>query len=115
MRGRVKRNIAVFLCRTTSLAPLLTGTRKSVRESVFGAYKSLQRMVRTERWKLIRYPYARRTQLFDIKRDPWETKDLSNDPRRARLIKGLNARLREWQEQTGDELDMDNPPPRRSA
>jgi len=59
-----------------SLAPIIRGEKDSVRQEVFGAYLDVQRMVRTERWKLIYYPYLQRLQLFDLKNDPQEMQDL---------------------------------------
>ena len=35
--------------------------------------------VRTDRYKLIHYPKIGRNQLFDLKDDPYETKDLIDD------------------------------------
>ena len=98
-----------------SLVPVLTGSRQRVRDSIFGAYKSVQRSVRTERWKLIRYPYAKQTQLFDLQADPWETRNLAAEPRHAKLVEELNGRLRAWQKKVGDTLDIDNPPPRAAS
>ena len=97
---------------SASLAPLLAGTTRQGRDSVFGAYRHLQRMVRTPRWKLVRYPYANKTQLFDMQADPWETKDLSADPQQAARIAELNAQLKRWQQRVGDKLDLEHPPER---
>jgi arylsulfatase A-like enzyme len=98
---------------TKSLVPLLQGKTEKVRDSIFAAYRDFQRAVRTDRYKLIRYPYVKKTQLFDIQNDPLETKDLSGDPRNADLVKQLNALLRQWQKETGDPLDLENPPARQ--
>ena len=46
-----------------SLAPILAGkpfTNRS-REVMFNAYKNVQRSIRDDRWKLIRYPQINRT------------------------------------------------------
>ena len=87
-----------------SLVPVLADPKPRVRETVFAAYRDLQRMVRDERWKLIRYSVKgeKRTQLFDLAADPWETKDLSADPACAATLESMGAKLRAWQEQTGD-------------
>ena len=98
-----------------SLAPLLASGTAQVRDSIFGAYKQVQRCVRTPRWKLIRYPHAKQTQLFDLQADPHETTNLAADPAHAKLIGKLNARLKAWQKEVGDTLDLDNPSPRRSG
>ena len=48
----------------------MNGEETKVRDSLFFAYKDVQRAVRNERWKLIRYPCANETQLFDLQNDP---------------------------------------------
>jgi arylsulfatase A-like enzyme len=88
----------------TSLVPILTGKKKGVRDSVFAAYRDVQRMVRTERWKLIRYPKVGRTQLFDVAGDPDETRDLSGQKEQAGRIEEMTERLKQWQKKVGDPL-----------
>jgi arylsulfatase A-like enzyme len=90
-----------------SLVPLLTGQKARLYDSVYGAYRDLQRMVRTERYKLIRYPHVTEVQLFDLEEDPWETKDLAEDPRYAGTVKKLDAELHRWMKLTGDTLELD--------
>jgi len=87
-----------------SLAPILSGKAAKARDLVFGAYRDVQRMVRTDRWKLIRYPKVGRAQLFDLKEDPEETRDLSADPACAARIAELDALLRKEQKKLGDPL-----------
>ena len=87
-----------------SMASVLHG--EDGRECVFGAYKDIQRSVRTRRWKLIRYPKVGRTQLFDVKNDPWETRDLSGDGRVAARVAEMNRLLREEQAAAGDTLNL---------
>lgn len=98
-----------------SIAGLVTGASdQPVHDAIFGSYRHYQRMVRTENWKLILYPIAERRQLFDLKNDPWETTDLSDDPAQAQRIRSLEQQLRNLQKTVGDYLDLDNPaPPRR--
>ena len=50
-------------------------------------------MTRDSRFKLIWYPKAKRYQLFDLKRDPWELRDLSGDPAHASRLAGLKKVL----------------------
>jgi arylsulfatase A-like enzyme len=85
-----------------SLAPVLRGGKASVRASLFGAYRDVQRMVRTERWKLIRYPKVERTQLFDVANDPEETRDLAAEPAQAGRMKEMMDLLKEWQKKVAD-------------
>jgi len=89
-----------------SLVPVLAGRTKGVRDSVFAAYRNVQRMVRDERWKLIRYTVKGdvRRQLFDLEADPWETRDLSGDAAHAATLARLAERLRVWQKETDDPL-----------
>ncbi len=57
-----------------SLAPIVRGETRKVRDTLYAAYRDCQRMVRDERWKLIEYNAAgvRNTQLFDLENDPNE-------------------------------------------
>ncbi len=94
-----------------SLVPLLTGEKKKLYDDIYGAYKNFQRMVRTEQYKLIRYPRAKEVQLFDIAADPFETKDLAEDPKFAAVVADMDKRLAVWMKRAGDKLDMANPGP----
>ena len=89
-----------------SLVPLLTGEKKQLYDSVYGAYRDYQRMVRTERYKLIRYPHVGEVQLFDLKNDPWEMKDLAEDQSYADRVAELDEKLRWWMKETGDTIDL---------
>lgn len=74
------------------------------RDSIFSLYKDIQRTVTDGRWKLIVYQVADQTryQLFDLKADPGERCDLSDDQRHTRPFLHLLARLNQWQKETGD-------------
>ncbi|MEX2561080.1 MAG: sulfatase-like hydrolase/transferase, partial [Pirellulales bacterium] len=87
-----------------SFAGLLRGKPAATRDTLFLAYRDVQRAVRDDRWKLIRYPQAGRTQLFDLATDPDEIHDLSADPDQAARIEQMTAWLRDWQQQLGDEF-----------
>ena len=69
--------------------PLLSGKIESVHDAMFGFYMDFQRMVRTDRYKLIRYPHNGEVQLFDLKNDPWEKYDLAENPTYLKTRKGL--------------------------
>ncbi len=90
-----------------SLLPLLTGEKEKLHDEIYGAYLKYQRMVRTEKWKLIRYPHNREVQLFDIKKDPWETKDLAENPRYARIVARMDARLQRLVKEMHDPMDFE--------
>jgi len=85
-----------------SLAPILRGEAESVRDTVFTAYLDVQRAVRTERWKLIRYPRVDETQLFDLEQDPNELHDLAEEPEQAGRVRELGELLRSMQRELGD-------------
>jgi arylsulfatase A-like enzyme len=87
-----------------SLAPVIRGRQKRVREHAFAVYKDVQRMVRDDRWKLIWYPKVSRFQLFDLKRDPWELRDLSAEPAQQPRLAALKRALARQQELHGDNV-----------
>ncbi len=89
-----------------SLADLLRGSGTSKHESVFSFYRGFQRAIRTESHKLIVYPEARVTQLFDMAGDPWELHNLADDPAHAALRRDLAARLRQQQKELDDPLEL---------
>lgn len=89
-----------------SLAPIIHGRAAKVRDTLFLSYRHVQRAVRDDRWKLIRYPEINKTQLFDLKNDPHETRDLAASPAQAGRISRLLATLEEWQQEFGDTLPL---------
>ena len=66
----------------------------------------MQRAWRDDRWKLIRYPQVDVTQLFDLKNDPHETKDLAGDPAHAARVTDLIGQLKQAQLRFGDDLPL---------
>ena len=98
-----------------SLRPLWDGSRSSLRDTVFLPYIQIQRAVRDERWKLIRYPKLGFSQLFDLQTDPDETRSVYDDPARAPDIARLTAAMQRWQTKVGDALVLNEgstPPPK---
>jgi arylsulfatase A-like enzyme len=93
-----------------SLVDVCEGTKPQVREAVFGRYNEasqpLFRMVRTQRYKLIKYFKADREQLFDLKKDPYEMRDLSDDPSLASVREELRGRLFDHLVEQKDELGL---------
>jgi arylsulfatase A-like enzyme len=96
-----------------SLAPIIRGEGESFRDTVFLAYKDVQRAVRHGDWKLIRYPQVNVTQLFNLADDPHEANDLSGDPAYKGVVDELHARLREQQVHFDDsaQLTVESPQP----
>lgn len=94
-----------MLCESCGVpTPETVEARTGPRGEVVSIYADVQRMVTDGRWKLIRYSRSAarqagedRVQLYDLKRDPWETLDLADDPalfaRRKALIARLEASL----------------------
>lgn len=89
-----------------SLAPVLAGRSDRVRESLFTAYIKAQRAVRDGRWKLLVYPRINKAQLFDLEKDPGETKDLASDPAHAAELQRMTAMLETAQRDCGDALPL---------
>ena len=89
------------LCRVTGpkssegvdLSGVLRDPTMPGRQRLLFAYKSVQRAVCDDRWKLIRYPLVDRTQLFDfdLQVDPDEIVNLASKPNMAtRWLPSLN-------------------------
>jgi arylsulfatase A-like enzyme len=87
-----------------SLVPIIRGRKQSIYACIFGHFRDTQRMIRTDRWKLVWYPKIERHQLFDLISDPNELRDLSGDPRHAAVLAELKAKLEAWQHEVGDPL-----------
>ncbi len=95
-----------------SLAPVIRGRAAKVRDSLFTAYRDVQRAARDDRWKLIRYPHINRTQLFDLQSDPDERKDLSAAAAQAGQVERLMKLLADWQKELGDPAPLTSAKPR---
>jgi arylsulfatase A-like enzyme len=80
----------------------MAGKAPKVRDYAFTAYKDVQRAVRDDRWKLLRYPHINKTQLFDLANDPHEMNDLSDKPECAAKVKEMTAVLERLQKEYGD-------------
>jgi arylsulfatase A-like enzyme len=87
-----------------SLVDMLKAHGPPKYDAMFSYYRGFQRAVRTHRHKLIVYPQARVTQLFDIEKDPWEVHDLAGDPHHAPLKSSLLDRLHRFQHKLEDDL-----------
>ncbi len=89
-----------------SLAPIIRGQADQVWDSIFLAYRDVQRAVRQGPWKLIRYPQINRVQLFNLQSDPHETRDLSADPAQADRIRQMTTLMEQQQQRFGDTLPL---------
>lgn len=89
-----------------SFADVVRGKADRARETVFFAYRDVQRGVRDGDWKLLRYPRINRSQLFDLKTDPDELHDLAASPEAAERLAGLTDLLKREQAAYGDTLPL---------
>lgn len=86
-----------------SFAPLLTGAKQRVRDSVvvFDEYGPC-RMIRTARWKLVlRFPDGP-NELYDLETDPGEDCNRFSDPQSASVISRLSGQLEGWFDRYAD-------------
>ena len=80
-----------------SFAPVFANPAAKTYPYTVGYFREFQRMIRTDRWKLIEYPQLSKHQLFDLRADPFERHDLSEHPDHAVTRTKLEAQLRSWQ------------------
>jgi arylsulfatase A-like enzyme len=93
-----------------SLLPVISGKQPKVRDTLFGSYKDCQRMIRDDRWKLIKYNAkgVRNLQLFDLKNDPDELNNLAADPHYAQQLARLDQQLTQARKDFDDPVDFEN-------
>ena len=93
-----------------SLVPLLRSEdQHPIYEGMFGWLNVLQRSIRTRKHKLIFYAHLKRFQVFDLEKDPWEMRDVVDDPSYAEVKLQLIALLKRTQKELGDPMDIDHP------
>ena len=80
--------------------------KREARSRLIFAYKTVQRAVRDDRWKLIRYPQVDRSQLFDLQTDPDETTNLADKAEHAAKVKELWSLLESEQRRAGDKTPL---------
>lgn len=85
---------------------VLMGKEKEVRSSLYTAYRNTARAVRTNEWKLIRYPQRNYSQLFNLKNDPLEIDNLAGLPEYKSKVDELLALMNEWHTITNDTATM---------
>ncbi|MBI9017318.1 MAG: sulfatase-like hydrolase/transferase [Phycisphaerae bacterium] len=89
-----------------SLVPVITGKRQEARDAIFCIYKDVQRSVRTDRWKLIRYPQVDMTQLFDLQKDPFEMNNLVGNRKYSKKVDEMLSLLKAQQKKFNDVLPL---------
>ncbi|UCD75896.1 MAG: sulfatase-like hydrolase/transferase, partial [Phycisphaerales bacterium] len=108
-----------------SLAPLIRNQKAAVRDSVYLAYSTtadalidgfqqepgVLRGVRRGSWKLILSNCGETItrQLFDLRDDPWEVKNLADNSEAADRVEEMTRLLEEWIERSGDTIDPNQP------
>ena len=87
-----------------SLMPAMHNSKKKPRQTLFFAYKDIQRAVRDKRYKLIEYfvKGQRTTQLFDLRNDPLELHNLARNRKYAPHLKQLRTELLHWKNKLQD-------------
>ena len=89
-----------------SLMPKVKGHKVGY-SSIYGAYSTLQRMVRVGNYKMLVFPEVPIAYMFDLEKDPEEMVNLANNPEFAQKKKELFKELQRLQKQYGDELVID--------
>ena len=99
-----------------SLLPVIEGETEQVRDYTYHAYMQYQRAYRKGDYKLIEYVKSpgrdwkrgdvirgsRVTQLFNYKKDPWETRNLAYFPEYADILESMKIGMRQTAEKLGD-------------
>ena len=75
-------------------------------EGIYGAYMNYQRMIRKDNFKLLVYPKINKVLLFDLKNDPHEMNDLSNNPGYFERTKSMFRDLINLQIKMKDTLNL---------
>ncbi|TYA65928.1 sulfatase-like hydrolase/transferase [Seonamhaeicola marinus] len=90
-----------------SLKPIIKkASEKDVYKSIYLAMFDDQRSIIQGDYKLIMYPKVNVAELYNLKNDKWETKNLISKSGTTTIVKKLLTEFVQWQEDTGDELDI---------
>ncbi len=89
-----------------NLMPVIKGEKAGVRNSLFTAYRNTVRAVRTDEWKLIRYPQINFSQLYNLKSDRLELNNLASLPEQKPRVDEMMDLLKEWVVETNDTINL---------
>jgi arylsulfatase A-like enzyme len=89
-----------------SQAAAVKSKRAKGRKSVYATYMNNQRMVRKGDYKLFFIPLAKEVYLFNLKKDPNELNNLSDNPTYDKLMKELAADYLVLAKESGDTFDL---------
>jgi arylsulfatase A-like enzyme len=83
---------------------VIKGEKKTVRETLYFGYTDKIRACKDNQYKLAEYVHNnhRLLQLFDLKNDPWEMKNLASDPAFGDKIKEMTALLEKLRDEWDD-------------
>jgi uncharacterized sulfatase len=94
----------------SDFSPLLRGEAAPWRDTVFGEFDmhhytlARMRMIRTASFKLVRYlGTSFQDELYDLRQDPGETRNLYRSEVAGKARESLDARLAEWRRDLGIE------------
>ena len=84
--------------------PSLKDPARSHHQDMYFGFREMHRAVSDRRYKLIEYNVKgdRHTQLFDLKTDPLEMRNLADKPEFGDIKARLSGRLQDYRKQTGD-------------
>jgi uncharacterized sulfatase len=92
-------------------SPLLRGRKVPWRDTIFCQFDlhntglAYMRMIRTSEWKLVRHHFTNfLDELYDLKADPYEMRNLYANPDYRAARDGLQQRLSAWQRSIDDPL-----------
>ena len=74
-----------------------------------------RKMVRTKEWKFVHDPMGDRDALYDLDADPWELRNVVDEPENASAVADLALRLADWSVETEDATPVPLPVDHRSG
>lgn len=83
--------------RGMSLRPLLEGRGKPQRDFIAGEAMGHGLMIRSPGYKYVCYPNDPLCQLFDVKNDPWETRNVASEAKHAVALAEMKKRQSQWE------------------
>uniref|UniRef100_UPI003561CCDE sulfatase/phosphatase domain-containing protein n=1 Tax=Mariniflexile sp. TaxID=1979402 RepID=UPI003561CCDE len=85
---------------------IVKGKASKIRESLYTSYRHTARAVRTDEWKLIRYPERNFTQLFNLKNDPLEIHNLAELSDYKSKVSEMMGLIETWHKSTDDTANL---------
>lgn len=87
-----------------SFKKMITDSKETTRERLFAIYGDKVRTIKDGKYKLLEYKYQdlRRTQLFDLENDPYETNDLRYLPEMQETVKRMREELWKYAVESDD-------------